>query len=137
MGRWSCRPCGRSRPSAFTATLDDPDGATSNPKWQWSKSRSKNGAYSPIDTGPTSATYMPKDGDIGSYLRATVTYTDPEDEDKTAKMESAFTVQAVRGTNMAPEFAADQDPNTPDDQDGWQRGLWRRIPRRARPWATR
>ena len=84
----------------------------SNAKWQWSKSSSKNGAYRPIDKA-TSATYMPKDGDIGSYLRATVTYTDPEGEDKTAKMESAFTVQGVRGSNMAPEFAADQDPNTP------------------------
>ena len=98
--------------TAFTATLDDPDGATSNAKWQWSESSSKNGAYSPIDTA-TSATYMPKDGNIGSYLRATVTYTDPEGEDKTAKMESDFTVQGVRGSNMAPEFAADQDPNTP------------------------
>ena len=101
--------------TAFTATLDDPDGTISNAKWQWSKSSSKNGAYSPIDKA-TSATYMPKDGDIGSYLRATVTYTDPEGEDKTAKMESDFTVQAVRGSNMAPEFAADQDPNTPDNQ---------------------
>ena len=37
--------------TAFTATLDDPDGAISNAKWQWSKSSSKNGAYSPIDEG--------------------------------------------------------------------------------------
>ena len=101
---------------AFTATLDDPDGATSNAKWQWSKSSSKNGSYSAIDKA-TSATYTPKDGDIGSYLRATVTYTDPEDEGKTAKMESDFTVQAVRGSNTAPKFADDQDPNTPDDQE--------------------
>ena len=122
MGRWSCRPCGRSRPSAFTATLDDPDGATSNAKWQWSKSSSKNGAYSPIDKA-TSATYMPKDGDIGSYLRATVTYTDPEGEDKTAKMESDFTVQGVRGSNMAPEFAADQDPNMAGDQPAAARSV--------------
>ena len=99
--------------TALTATLSDPDGATSNAKWQWSKSSSKNGAYSPIDKA-TSATYIPKDGDIPFYLRATVTYTDPEGEDKTAKMESDFTVQGVRGSNMAPEFAADQDPNTPE-----------------------
>ena len=32
-------------------------------------------------------------------------------------MESDFTVQGVRGSNMAPEFAADQDPNTPDVVD--------------------
>ena len=62
---------------AFTATLDDPDGATSNAKWQWSKSSSKNGAYSTI-TGANAATYTPDDDDIGFYLRATVTYEDPE-----------------------------------------------------------
>ena len=107
---------------AFTATLDDPDGATSNAKWQWSKSSSKNGAYSAIDKA-TSATYTPKDGDIGSYLRATVTYTDPEDEGKTAKMESDFTVQAVRGSNTAPEFAADQDPNMAGDQPNAARSV--------------
>ena len=98
--------------TAFTATLDDPDGATSNAKWQWSKSSSKNGAYSPIDKA-TSEAYPPVDGDIGDYLRATVTYTDPEGGDKTAKMESDFTVQGVRGTNTPPKFADDQDPNTP------------------------
>ena len=44
----------------------------------------------------------------------TVTYTDPEGEGKTAKMESDFKVQRVpRGNNMAPEFADDQDPNMP------------------------
>ena len=107
---------------AFTATLDDPDGDTSNEKWQWSKSSSKNGAYSPIDTA-TSATYTPKDGGIGDYLRATVTYTDPEGEDKTAKMESAFTVQGKRGSNTAPKFADDQDPNTPDNQDAAARSV--------------
>ncbi len=101
--------------TAFTASITDPDGATSNAKWQWSRSRSKNGAYSPIDKA-TSAIYTPVDDYIGDYLRATVTYTDPEGEDKTAKMESDFTVQGVRGSNMAPEFAADQDPNMPLDQ---------------------
>ena len=107
---------------AFTATLDDPDGDTSNAKWQWSSSSSRSGSYSDIDKA-TSATYRPKDGDIGSYLRATVTYTDPEDEGKTAKMESDYTVQAVRGSNMAPEFAADQDPNMTGDQENAARSV--------------
>ena len=88
--------------TAFAATLDDPDGDTSNAKWQWSKSSSKNGAYSTIDKA-TSATYTPVDDYIDYYLRATVTYEDPEGEGKTAKMESAFTVQGVRGRNMAPQ----------------------------------
>ncbi len=96
--------------TAFTASITDLDGAVTNAKWQWSKSSSKNGAYSPIDKA-TSATYTPVDDYIDYYLRATVTYTDPEGEGKTAKMESDFPVQAVRGSNMPPKFAADQDPN--------------------------
>ncbi len=108
--------------TAFTASISDPDGSVTNAKWQWSKSTSKNGSYSDIDKA-TSATYTPKDGDIGSYLRATVTYTDPEDEGKTAKMESDNTVQAVRGSNTAPKFADDQDPNTPDDQEDAARSV--------------
>ena len=108
--------------TAFTAEITDPDGAVTNAKWQWSKSSSKNGAYSPIDKA-TSATYTPVDDYIGDYLRATVTYEDPEGEGKTAKMESDFTVQAVRGSNMAPEFAADQDPNMPQDQGAAARSV--------------
>ena len=122
--------------TAFTATLSDPDGAVTNAKWQWSKSSSKNGAYSPIDKA-TSATYMPVDDYIGDYLRATVTYEDPEGEGKTAKMESDYKVQGVRGSNRAPEFAADQDPNMIWDSRRMQRGLWRRTQGPARPWATR
>ena len=36
-----------------------------------------NGSYTDI-TNATSDTYTPVDGDIGSYLRATVTYEDNE-----------------------------------------------------------
>ena len=49
-----------------------------NEKWQWSKSQSENGSYTDIDRAemmvyePTT----PWDGDIGYYLRATVSYTD-------------------------------------------------------------
>ena len=94
---------------SFNATLEDLDGATSNPKWQWAKAGSRNGSYGNI-TGATSSMYIPKDADIGSWLRATVTYTDPEDSGKTAMMKSMYSVQRIRGDNNAPEFAADQDP---------------------------
>ena len=98
---------------AFTASLTDLDGATTNPKWQWAKSRSKNGSYTDIDNAED-ATYMPTDAsgktDVAYYLRATVSYTDPEGSDKTAMMKSEYTVQATRGTNNAPKFADDQDP---------------------------
>ena len=94
---------------SFNATLTDLDGDTSNPKWQWAKAGSKNGSYGNI-TGATSDMYTPKDADIGSWLRATVTYTDPQDSGKTAMMKSMYSVQRIRGDNSAPEFAEDQDP---------------------------
>ena len=105
---------------AFTASLTDPDGAATNPKWQWAKSRSKNGSYTDIDNAEMD-NYEPTDAsgktDVGYYLRATVSYTDPQGSDKTAMMKSEYTVRATRGSNAAPEFAADQDPVTDGDQE--------------------
>ena len=100
---------------AFTAVINDPDTGVSDEKWQWAKAGSLNGSYRNI-TGATSAIYTPTDADLGSYLRATVTYEDVEDEGKSAMMKSEFPVQAIRGANNAPEFAADQDPIMPDVQ---------------------
>ena len=108
---------------AFTASLTDPDADTDDPttnlKWQWAKSRSENGSYADID-GAEAATYTPTDAvgktDVGYYLRATVSYTDPEGSGKSAMMKSDYTVQATRGSNNAPEFADDQDPVMDDDQ---------------------
>ena len=105
---------------AFTANLTDLDGEVTNPKWQWAKSRSKNGSYTDIDNAEME-TYEPTDAsgksDIDYYLRATVSYTDPEGSDKSAMMKSDYRVQATRGTNAAPEFAADQDLTVDDDQE--------------------
>ena len=101
--------------TVFTAEISDLDGAVTNPMWQWSKSRSRNGSYADIEDAE-SATYTPVDGDIDYYLRATVTYTDPEGSDKTAMEMSEYQAQAVRGDNSAPEFAADQDPVMDEDQ---------------------
>ena len=95
--------------TAFTAKVTDPDTGVANKKWQWAKASSKNDSYSNI-ANATSATYTPTDADLGSYLRATVTYEDDESEGKSAMMKSELPVQAVRGSNNAPEFAADQDP---------------------------
>ena len=99
----------------FTASLADPDGTATNPKWQWAKSRSENGSYTDID-GAKLAGYAPTDAsgksDIGYYLRATVSYTDPEGSGKSAMMKSDYMVQATRGSNNTPAFADDQDPVT-------------------------
>ena len=105
---------------AFTAEPSDPDGLVTNARWQWAKSGSRNGSYANIANAET-ATYTPSDADLGAYLRATATYTDPEDSGKTAVERSEFAVQAVRGDNKAPEFAADQDPVMPGDQANAER----------------
>ena len=104
----------------FTASLADLDGAATNPKWQWAKSRSENGSYTDIDDNAEADTYTPTDAsgksDVGYYLRATVSYTDPEGSGKSAMMKSDYTVHATRGSNNAPEFADDQDPTVDGDQ---------------------
>ena len=101
--------------TAFTAMLSDPDGGVSDTKWQWAKSGSENGSYADIEDA-TSETYTPVDRDIRSYLRARVAYEDTEGAGKTAMMKSMYSVQGVRGSNSAPEFAADQDPVVDGEQ---------------------
>ena len=97
--------------TAFTAMItDDPDDGVADAKWQWAKASSMNGSYSNIENA-TSDDLHTAGRDIGSYLRATVTYEDNEGAGKSAMMKSDFPVQAVRGQNDAPEFAADQDPD--------------------------
>ena len=58
---------------------------------------------------------MPTAGDVGYYLRLTVTYKDKEGSDKTATARSMHPVQAIRSPNAGPVFT-DED----DDMDGKQ-----------------
>ena len=99
----------------FTASHSDPDGGMSDLKWQWAKASSKNGAYADIDKEIADA-YTPVDGDVGSYLRATASYTDKEGSGKSAMVVSEYAVQARRGSNQAPAFP-DQDPDMVDVQN--------------------
>ena len=89
----------------LTATITDPDGDPSNFEWQWQKGSSN-------ISGANMGTYTPLDSDIDSYLRATVTYKDPESrrDTKRANVRSAYVVLRAASNNNAPEFAADQDP---------------------------
>ena len=75
----------------LTAMVSDPDGGVAVISWQWSRSSTKTGTYTPI-AGATSATYTPVSGiaddpettdvnetfaaDEGMFLRATATYLD-------------------------------------------------------------
>ena len=83
-----------------TASVSDPDGTVSGPSWQWARGNTATGSFSNI-SGATSASYTPVGVDVGKYLRATVTYTDPEGSGKTA---SAVSSSAVGASNAEPTF---------------------------------
>ena len=98
----------------FTATHSDLDGEITGAEWQWSRSRSKSGSYPAIEDAEA-AIYSPTSGDVGFYLRATVTYTDGHGPDKSAMVTSDNTVQAVNVPNDPPVFP-DQDLDMSGDQ---------------------
>ena len=111
--------------TALTATLKDPDGGETDIRWQWSSGPTRDGGFEDIE-GATSASYTPTagdpaddedTGDIGNYLRVTVTYNDeqgPDDTSTTAVIEnqreemvaSANAVREAPETNNAPELPA-------------------------------
>ena len=104
--------------TALTATLKDPDGDETDVKWKWSSGPTADGGFEPIE-GATSASYTPTagdpaddedTGDIGNYLRVTVTYNDaqgPDDENqREVEDTSANAVREAPETNSAPEFLA-------------------------------
>ena len=99
----------------LTATHSDPDLGLSNQEWQWSRSMSANGPYADIED-QEAATYSPTSGDVGYFLRATVSYKDGEGEGKTAMATSTHEVQAVNVPNATPAFP-DQDPDNPGVQN--------------------
>ena len=86
--------------TAATASVTDPDGTVSSPSWRWARGDTATGSFSNI-SGATSASYTPIAADVGKYLRATVTYTDPEGSGKTA---SAVSSSTVGGSNAEPTF---------------------------------
>ena len=59
---------------ALKASFSDDDGEDS-PSWQWSSGASAEGPWTDIQ-GAITAARKPTTGDVGNYLRATVTYED-------------------------------------------------------------
>ena len=80
--------------AALTAALTDPDGSISNITWQWASSPNGSSNWATI-SGAASARYTPVDGDVGNYLRATVSYTDGHGPDKSVEAVSANPVEDV------------------------------------------
>ena len=91
----------------LTASLADGD-VVSATAWAWSSSATQSSGYTPID-GETANTYTVGVGDVGRFLRATVTYTDTHG----AKSVSA-TTSAVGASNTDPKFADSDNDGTPD-----------------------
>ena len=92
----------RDRPTvgkALTATLSDPDGGVTSPTWSWASSTWSTGTFTTISSA-SSAIYTPVQGDLGRYLKASVTYTDSLGSGKTAEMTLVFEVVA----NPPPRF---------------------------------
>ena len=88
------------------ANLDDPDGGETDEVWQWA--RSEDGETWTDIEGGTSAKRSPAAADVGSNLRATVTYTDIFDSGKVVSSVTANKVESRTVANAAPSFA-DQD----------------------------
>ena len=76
--------------------------------------RSKSRSYNAIEDAEA-VTYSPTSGDVGFYLRATVTYRDGHGPDKSAMVTSAHTVQAINLPNNPPVFP-DQNSEMSGDQ---------------------
>ena len=97
-----------------TASVTDLDGAVSGPSWRWARGNTATGSFSNI-SGATSASYTPIAADVGKYLQASVTYTDPQGSGKTA---SAVSSDAVEAGNAEPTFSADSATRTLPENSG-------------------
>ena len=94
---------------ALTATLTDSDGVIGTPTWMWFRGSS-------VIVNENTATYEPKGGDAGAFLKAKATYRDGEDavNDKNAEGRSKHQIRGVpTGGNTIPAFP-DQNPSTTD-----------------------
>ena len=127
----------------ITATLTDPDGIVNNNdvSWQWAQSSSRTRSFTNIRDA-TDSTFRPGDDpatdDVveepsyaGKYLRATVTYKDPQSTrvTKTAFFVATRPVLKKDYVNQKPVFP-DQNPDTTDIEDT---ETTRTIPETAAP----
>ena len=88
--------------STLTALVTDIDGTPTSVTWRWARGNTAGGPFTNINSA-TSASYTLVAADVGKYLRATASYTDPQGSGKTA---NAVTSGAVGSSNAAPMFSA-------------------------------
>ncbi len=93
------------------AELEDPDNER-NDTWQWYRTSSRGSTGTAIDnvaSGSNTRFYTPVASDVGSYLRAVVSYDDGHGTGKSATAVSANRVQEAPPTPEPPEFPAGGD----------------------------
>ena len=90
-GSVSLSPSSPTVGETVTATLTDPDGGITGEIWQWASSSDGTSNWTDI-TLATSRTYTVVTGDLGSYLRATVSYDDAAGAGKGAEEVTAAAV---------------------------------------------
>ena len=109
-------PSSFSGGTAATASVTDPDGTVSSASWQWARGNTATGTFNTISEA-TSASYTPGAADVGKYLRATVTYRDPQST-TTNKTASATSSSTVGASNSAPTFSAETATRTLSENSG-------------------
>ncbi|WP_420622836.1 cadherin-like beta sandwich domain-containing protein [Candidatus Poriferisodalis sp.] len=80
--------------AVLSAALTDPDSVAGVAAWEWHRSPYGQVGWVLID-GATSAAYTPVTADVGSYLRATASYTDGQGNSKSAERVSDNVVQGL------------------------------------------
>ena len=84
----------------LTASVSDIDGTVSSLSWRWARGDSATGPFTNI-SGASNAGYTTAAADVGKYLRATASYTDPHGSGKSAE---AVTGSAIGASNTKPAF---------------------------------
>ena len=87
---------------ALTASVKDDDTPLEDSKWQWSRGPGVDGPWTDIQ-GQANRSRKPVAADVGSYLRATVTYTDKHGA-QTVSGVTDNPVEARTLANASPKF---------------------------------
>ena len=96
--------------TAFTATIEDPDGGVTGTTWEWKNSSNGSTGWAAVTgTGAATASYTPNAADSGKYLRVTASYTDGHDSGKSAQKVSGNPVREEPLTNVAPDFPSSEN----------------------------
>ena len=103
----------------LTAAVTDLDGTVSSPTWQWARGASATGTFTDIGSA-TDEKYTSVADDVGKFLKATASYTDPQSA--TTKSANAVTASAIAASNSQPSFSnatatRDVDENTAANMD--------------------